>query len=52
MLVLTLLYILFGIYLIQVLMETGFQFYKNARFWMVFVPMFVLAWATMFAYFV
>jgi len=45
MLVLTLLYILFGINLIQVIMETGMQFYKNIRFWLVFVPMTILVWA-------
>jgi len=52
MLVLTLLYILFGVNLIQVIMETGMQFYKNVRFWLIFVPMSILVWATMSAYFV
>ncbi len=52
MLVLTLLYILFGVNLIQVIMESGFEFYKNVRFWLVFVPIVILIWTTMSAYFV
>jgi len=52
MLVLTLLYILFGINLIQVMMESGLEFYKNVRFWSVFVPMMILMWTTMSAYFI
>jgi len=52
MLVLTLLYILFGVNLIQVIMENGLEFYKNSRFWLIFLPMMILVWATMSAYFV
>jgi len=52
MLVLTLLYILFAVNLIQVMMESGMEFYKNVKFWLVFVPMVVLVWTTMSAYFV
>ncbi len=52
MVILTLLYILFVGNLIQVIMESGLQFYKNIRFWLVFVPMTILVWTTMSAYFV
>ncbi len=52
MLVLTLLYILLGVNLIQVIIENGLEFYKNSRFWLTFVPMMILMWTTMSAYFV
>jgi len=44
MLMLTLLYILFGVNLFQVLIQHGLQFYKCPRFWMTAVPIGVLTW--------
>jgi len=49
MLMIVLLYLLFGVNLFQIIIQDGFQCYKTSRFWMIVVPLGILVWATVFS---
>ncbi len=50
MLVVSLLYILFGFNLARVIMEKTNTFYKDIRFWIVFISLFILGFLTLKSY--
>lgn len=50
MVVLTILYLLFGMNLLHVLTEDGINFYKDGRFWMTFISIIFLLTLTASTY--